>query len=586
MSLNARLRQRRAELERAMTLALRVVPELMWARARAEESLLHVLAAHAARRPTRAAIVCGSESCSFAELAARVERTAALLESRGVRAGDVLGLLGENSIDYVTLLLALSRLGAAAALPSSELEGALLDRAFESARCRGVIAEPHVARRLQGRDGFLCIEYGDEAWQRQLLESSARPRVELPKASEQDFAYVFSSGTTGVSKACRVTHRRARLSATAFSRLVHGLGPDDVLYCPLPLHHASPLLLGLGASLVAGATLVLRRRFSASALLDDVRSHGATVMLYVGELGRAWLAQPPSPRDREHRLRALVGNGMNARVWAALRERFGIAHVREFYAASEFPGAVVNITNELGSVGHLPFGRWRGYRLVRVDADSGDILRDANGRALECGADEAGELVLRLRTSSERPTGDYLGYVGEEARSERVARDLFEPGDVYCRSGDLLRRDGAGHFFFVDRLGDTYRFKSENVSTREVEDAFSDLEGVVSAVSVGVRLPAFDGKLGLLVVETTPGFSIARVAERLRTLPRAMRPCFVRVARQIALTPSLKYKKTAFARDGVDPRAVADPLYYRAGDDLVLLDATTFERISRGELRF
>ncbi|HET9932061.1 MAG TPA: AMP-binding protein, partial [Polyangiaceae bacterium] len=470
------------------------------------------------------------------------------------------------------------------ALPSAELDGALLDRALESAGCRVVIAEVTLADRLGSRRR--CIRYGDEAWRQMVAESASLPRTPLRCESNADFAYVFSSGTTGVSKACRVSHWRSRLSATAFSRLVHGLRADDVLYCPLPLYHASPLLLGFGACLVAGATLALRSRFSASAVLADVRRFDATVMLYVGELGRAWLAQPPSPHDRAHRLRALVGNGMNARVWAALRERFAIPHVREFYAASEFPGAVVNITDQVGSVGHLPFGRLRGYRLVRVDANDGSIVRDASGRAIECAADEPGELVLRLRPSRERPTGEYLGYVGEGPNAERIARDLFEPGDLYCRSGDLLRRDRAGHFYFVDRLGDTFRFKSENVSTREVEDAFSALPGVVSAVSLGVRLPEFDGKLGLLALEVGAEFSLASVAERMVTLPRAMRPCFVRLVEHIELTPSLKYKKSDIARDGVDPSVIGDPLFFRDGEELRPLDPAAFAGILGGAHRF
>ncbi len=584
MWLSTFLRQRRAELARSAPLALRVVPELVRARSRREESLLHLVYAHASRTPQRPALLCGDERCSYGELRARIDATAAVLEAEGIRSGDVVALVGENSIDYVTILLALTRLGAAAALPSSELDGPLLEHALKSARCRAVIAEASLGTRVDVAE--LGLRYGDEAWRRRVAEARSGPRVPFRCESSADFAYVFSSGTTGVSKACRVSHRRARLSSTAFSRLVHGLRASDVLYCPLPLYHASPLLLGLGATLVAGATLALRPRFSASALLDDVRRFEATVMLYVGELGRAWLAQPASPHDREHRLRTLVGNGMNARIWAGLRERFAIPHIREFYAASEFPGAVVNITDHVGSVGHLPFGRLRGYRLVRVDADDGRIVRDATGRAIECGEDEPGELVLRLRPSAAEPTGEYLGYVGEGPNAERIARDLFEPGDLYCRSGDLLRRDRVGHYYFVDRLGDTYRFKSQNVSTREVEDAFSDLPGVVSAISLGVRLPSLDGKLGLLALEVDSNFSIESVAQRMQRLPRAMRPGVVRLVERIRLTPSLKYKKSDIARQGVDPICVAGPLFFRDGDELRPLDPEAFARISDGTHRF
>ncbi len=578
--------QRRAELSRVVPLLTRVVPALWLARRRGAESILHAIYARAAERPAAPAVLFADSRTSYADLVARVDRCAAWLEGEGIRAGDRIALIGFNSLDYVVGLLALARLGAPAALPSPELDGALLTRALERAGCRAVLVEAGLAERIEGRPEVRVLKYGDQAFRAAVERAPARPTSSLPAGGEADFAYVYTSGTTGLSKPCRVSHRRALLAAVAFSRLVHGLEADDVVYCPLPLHHSSPLLLGLAASLVSGAALALRPRFSASALLEDVRAFEATVLLYVGELGRAWVMQPARDDDRRHRLRLLVGNGMHASVWAELQRRFGVPEVREFYAASEFPGAIVNLTGKVGSLGHLPLARLRGYRLVRVDAETAELLRDAQGRAILCADDEPGELVLALRPRPGQPTGDYLGYHGEPANADRIARDLFVPGDVYCRSGDLLRRDAEGYYYFVDRLGDTFRFKSENVSTREVEEAFTGLPEVRALLAVGVRVPGFDGKLGLLVLEAPPQFSVEPLAARLAALPAHARPCFVRIVGELPVTSSLKYKRAELARHGVDPQQVSDPLYYREKDAYRPLDASAFARIVRGELRF
>lgn len=584
--MRARLAQRAAELRRLPGLLTRVVPELSLARWLGAESLVHVAQRRAKRRGTAVALVCGESRLDYAGLARGFERWAALLEEQGVGAGTVVGLVGRNSIDYVLAIFACARLGAPVALLGPELSGELLERALAKAGCRLVLADAAASERARAATRHPVLSYEDSAFRAQLARARERPRSALPVGGEDDFVYVFTSGTTGESKPCRVTHRRALLASTVFSRLVHQLREEDVLYCPLPLHHSSALLLGLGATVVAGGSLVLRERFSASALLPDLRRHGCTVLLYIGELGRAWLEQPETADDREHRLRLALGNGLSEQVWARLQRRFAIPRIAEFYAASEFPGAIVNLTDEVGSVGHVPLERWRGYRLVVVDVETGAIARDSRGRALECEADQPGELVLRVKPLATRPTGDYAGYVGERAGEERIARDLFRDGDVYCRSGDLLRRNRAGAYFFVDRLGDTFRFKGENVSTREVESALVATPSVRTLAVVGVTLPGVDGKLGLLVVDAPAGLSLEDLAARARLLPIYARPCFVRVARELPLTASLKLKKAAYAREGVDPARVSDPIYYRHGERYLPLTAEDYRRIIDGQSRF
>jgi fatty-acyl-CoA synthase len=584
--LRAQIAQGLAGLGRLPALLGRVVPELWLARARQAESLIHVIRAQAKRRPSASALVFGELRLDYAELWRGVERVAALLEGEGVCAGRAVGLVGYNSLDYVLVLLACARLGAPAALIGPELEGELLERALRRAGCELVLVDAELLPRVRGATALPLLAFRDDAFESRLRHTQEKPRASLPAGGEADFAYVFTSGTTGNSKPCRVSHRRALLSATVFSRLVHGVRPEDVLYCALPLHHASALLLGLGATLVGGGSLVLRDRFSASALLGDLRRHRCSLLLYIGELGRAWLEQPETAHDQDHCLRLAIGNGMNGEVWARLQARFRIPKIIEFYAATEFPGAIVNLTGDRGSVGHVPFARLRGFYLVRVHADTGELLRDADGRAIECGPDEPGELVRKLEPALERPTGSYQGYLGEEPGGERIARDLFRTGDLYCRSGDLLRRDRTGAYFFVDRLGDTFRFKGENVSTREVERVFDDTPTVRALCVVGVSLPRIEGKLGLAVVEAPGGLSLEAFAERARRLPAFARPRFVRVTHGLSLTASLKLKKAELARQGVDPQGLSDPVYYLSGERYLPLEAEDYLRIVTGQQRF
>jgi fatty-acyl-CoA synthase len=578
-------RQRLAELERAPALVGRVIPELMQARLAGRESWVHVVLAGAERQPERPALVFGASTVTYRELAARMQGAAAWLEAMGVRRGDALGLVSKNSPGAVALLLGAARLGASVALPPPDLDGPSLASALEQAGSSRVFVEPDLGARVRAAVAMPVWELDPASGRPSGAEGAAAPRAELEPGGADDFVYIYTSGTTGSVKPCRVSHRKALLAASAFGRLVHRLRADDVLYCPLPLHHASGLLLGLGACLVAGATLALRARFSASQFLADVCRYDASVVLYVGELGRALLAQPPSPADRRHRLRLALGNGMSRDVWAPFAERFGIREIAEFYAATEFPGAIVNLTGRVGSVGHLPFGRARGYRLVRVDVETGELVRDDQGRATQCGPGEAGELLLRVEPKPGQGNGAYLGYLGTKAGGERIASDLFRAGDRYCRSGDLFRRDASGHYYFVDRLGDTYRYKSENVSTRDVESALGCVEGVDALGVVGVALPNVDGKVGLLLIQAGARFSVAALAARVRALPGPSQPRFLRLCAELPQTASLKLKKRDAARTGVDPAATSDLLYYLRDGRYLPLDVESYRAIVGGTLR-
>jgi fatty-acyl-CoA synthase len=381
-----------------------------------------------------------------------------------------------------------------------------------------------------------------------------------------------------------VRHERARSAATIFGSVAFEFRAGDKLYCALPLHHSSALLLGVGAALVAGVPIALRRKFSAREFAADLARYGASATLYVGDVCRALVHSKPSPAERGLRLRIAVGNGLEPEIWPEFRRRFGQPTIREFYASTEAPSAILNITGTLGSLGHVPFERRRGFRLARLDADGTELERNAAGRASECEPDEPGELLLRVFPSAHEPLGAFGGYTDRAASAARIARDVFEAGDAYFRSGDALRRDRDGYYYFVDRLGDGFRWKGENVSALQVERVLSAGLGFFGVAVFGVVVPGYPGRAGFaeVVSEVATPFDAERFATATLALPTHARPCFVRSVPELELTSSFKIKKRAL---DLAELVHSGALWVRQRDSYVVLTAKLWDDLLSGHAR-
>jgi fatty-acyl-CoA synthase len=344
----------------------------------------------------------------------------------------------------------------------------------------------------------------------------------------------------------------------------------------------------VNAVLRAGGTLALARRFSARRFWDDVVEMGATAFQYVGELPRYLLDQPAHPLEQRHRIRFCVGNGMRPEVWERFRSRFGIPHVVEFYGATESNVSMVNLEDRVGSVGKPPFGLR--VAILRYDVESQDLVRDAAGRLVACREGETGELIGRI-SEGRTVAGRFEGYTSDAATQSKILRDVFRRGDAWFRSGDLMRRDAAGWFFFVDRIGDTFRWKGENVSTQQVADAIGELPGVELCAVYGVKLPGADGRAGMAALVLRDGCALdgaalyAHVAQRL---PGYARPAFVRVLAAADLTGTFKIRKGPLQRDGFEPATASDPVLFRDDARRAYLPLTHAirERIRSGDVRF
>jgi fatty-acyl-CoA synthase len=363
--------------------------------------------------------------------------------------------------------------------------------------------------------------------------------------------------------------------------------PSDRLYDCLPLCHSAGGVAAIGAALSAGASVVVAEKFSARSFWDDIDRWECTLFQYIGELCRYLLAAPAHPKERVHALRLCCGNGLAADVWEAFQARFAIPRILEFYAATEGNFSLYNVEGKPGALGRLP--PFLAHRfpaaIVRYDAARGAPARDADGCCIRAERGEVGEAIGRV---SLRGTGRFEGYTDDAATEQKLLRDVFAPGDLWVRTGDLMYTDDQGFWWFVDRVGDTFRWKGENVATAEVAAAIRSCAGVADACVYGVEVPGASGKAGMAAIVPAAGFDLGVLRDHLGArLPDYARPLFVRLVNGLEVTETFKLKRTALAAEGWDPATLVDPLYVddRVASAYVSLDAATAARIATGRLR-
>lgn len=550
----------------------------------------------AERWPDRVAFRFEDVQVTYGEFADAVHRLAAALRRAGVGPGEPVAVLARNGPLFCTALGAVAQLGAIGALVNTHLGGDGLVHVLRTTGARIGVCDAEAGTALAAVAGRHTVRFlaetapglpvpGDAVPLAELLPERP-PTPDLPAVRGEDlFLYIYTSGTTGLPKPALVRHLKFTMGGIGLAALL-GIGEGETVYAPLPLYHGESLFVGLAPAFHAGGAFASRRQFSASAFLDDVRRHGAVAFVYVGELCRYVLRQPPTPHDRDHGLRVAAGAGLRADVWAAFQERFGVPRIIEMYGATEGNVALQNIGGPVGSVGR-PFGMPEDHVLIaRVDPISGALLRDGHGRAVPCAPGEAGELLGRVGAGGSM---DYDGYVDRRATEAKLARDVLEPGDVWFRSGDLLRRDAEGWYWFVDRLGDTFRWKGENVSAQEVADILCRAAGVDEACVFGVTVPGEDGRAGMaaLVLESGASFDPAGLyAHAERHLPRYAMPAFIRLVSAIDVTGTLKQRKHRLREEGWSAERVDDPLFVRDDAQRTYLPLDTGRRAAVSEGRW
>ncbi|MDJ0847103.1 MAG: long-chain-acyl-CoA synthetase [Myxococcota bacterium] len=547
------------------------------------------------RHRGRPAIRFEGREMSYGEVDAYANRVARWARGQGFERGDVVALLAPNRLEYLPIWIGLGKVGVVAALINTNLTGRSLVHCVSVARARTAIVDPELAPALDEVRGELDgmgvweLDGGDargEDFDAALAEVGDAPiGAEAREGihAEDALMYIYTSGTTGLPKAAKISHQRA-LAASHGARAAQELGPRDVMYDCLPLYHSAGGLAAAGASLLGGSTLAVSRKFSASRFIDECRETGATTFQYIGELCRYLLNSPERPREREHDLRMCIGNGMRPEVWEPFQQRFGIPRVLEFYGATEGNVSFINLDGKPGTVGRVPaFARKAmGLHVVRFDVEREEVVRDAQGHCIECGPGEAGEVIARINELTR-----FDGYTDEQATKKKVLTDVFRPGDRYFRTGDLLRFDEEGYFYFVDRIGDTFRWKGENVSTNEVAEVLSSCPGVSEVNVYGVEVHGCDGRAGMASLVTTDAFDLEAIGRHVeRELPAYARPLFLRLQPEMETTGTFKHRKVQLVKGGFDPDQVADPLFFHDGEKgYVPLEPDLYARIQAGEVR-
>jgi fatty-acyl-CoA synthase len=534
----------------------------------------------AAQQPDDPFLIYEGRTISYGEVNRQANRHAHLALSLGLRRGDVAALLMENRPEFLYLWFGLAKVGCISALINTQISGEALRHALATTASQKLFVGAECLERLESTPGIpdqmgvYVVTDGDPKAMPDSCFALEPALVSQPDGNpdpsrrdgvigQSTLCLVFTSGTTGLPKAARITQARW-LGVGEGWRGFLGLGPDDAFYCVLPLYHVAALMSLLSNAVAAGGRVILRRRFSASRFWRDVREHGITVAQYSGEMCRYLFNQPPTPDDRNHKLRVMTGSGLSPSIWQAFQDRFGIAQVIEGYGGTEINVGMMNIDNRIGSCGRIPFRDRSNARLVKYDRETDSYIRNPDGTLIECGPGEVGEMLGMILNLPGVTGGRFDGYTDAEATEKKILRNAFQPGDAWLRTGDLFRRDKDDYYYFVDRVGDTYRWKSENVSTTEVTEALGTFPGMESINIYGVQVPGMGGRCGMAAILMQPGqafdgrsfyeFAVGQV-------PRYAMPQFVRLSRQADLTTTFKLRKVDLQRQGYDPRAFEDPLY-------------------------
>jgi fatty-acyl-CoA synthase len=547
------------------------------------------------------ALISTEASMTYGQLGFRCNQYSRWALERDLRSGDAVALLMPNCAEYLAVWLGLTRVGVVVALINSQLDGDVLAHSINIAAPKYLIVAADLAPRVAAIRARLpatlaCRAVGSspeftslQAEIESLPGDSLHPAEREPPAIDATALYIYTSGTTGLPKAAKVSHYRLMQWSHWFAGMMD-TKPEDRMFNCLPLYHGIGGVVATFATLVNGGAVVIRPRFSASDFWREVRDERCTLFQYIGELCRYLVNTPFQPIETEHALRIACGNGLRPEVWVPFQTRFKIPRILEYYASTEGNFSLYNCEGRPGAIGRIPafLANRLPVALLRFDVEKSEPGRNAEGFCERCAPNEIGEAVGLMPDSGGERAGKFEGYADAEASSRKVLRNVFKEGDSWYRTGDLMRRDERGFYYFVDRVGETYRWKGENVSTAEVLTALTASRGVLEGVVYGLSVPGTDGRAGTAALVVNSDFDLAAFrAEVALRLPPYARPVFLRILSTLEATGTFKPRKQDLVQAGFDPDRIKDPLYFDDGRSqrYVALDAKLYAEILSGAVR-
>ena len=555
-----------------------------------------------ARYPSNVAIYFNDDVITYQQLDEAANRYAHWALAQGIKQGDCVALLMENRPEYLMAWIGLVKAGATVALINNNLTGHALAHSLNISLATHVVlggelvdsyssVQDLLNRPMQAwitgaqAQGFEDLDSALSAQQSGAVPADTRSAMHTSDVA----LYIYTSGTTGNPKAANLSHLRVLTMMNAFAAAVNAK-PRDRMYCVLPLYHSAGGVCAVGTVLMSGGALIIRRKFSATHFWEDCRKYEATMFQYIGELCRYLLNAPVQPKESEHKLRICVGNGLRPEIWPEFEKRFKIPRIVEFYGATEGNVALLNYDGKVGAVGRIPKYLEKQFpvSIVQFDVENEVPIRGTDGFCIECTPNEVGEALGRISSDPDDATGRFEGYSDKAASEKKILRDVFEKGDAYFRTGDLMRKDKDGYFYFVDRIGDTFRWKGENVATSEVAEAISVFPEVHEANVYGVHVPNTDGRAGMAAIVSEKAIDPGVLREHLdRELPDYARPLFLRMQQEIEITGTFKHRKVELVKDGFDPTTISDQMYFDHPEtnEYVPLTPEIYDKICSGGFR-
>ncbi|XP_068902610.1 long-chain fatty acid transport protein 4-like isoform X2 [Tenebrio molitor] len=570
---------------------------------RKDVTLVDIFRQNVKKHPHKPCILFEDEEWNFAQVEEFSNKIANVFKSHGYKKGDIVALFLENRPEFIATWLGLSKLGVIIPLINTNQRLDSLVHSITIARSQAVIfgsdlsdAIIDVLERIESKVALYQFSCNDKCSNDQrfrnlnnLLDNTPGT---LPTISEKvhhhdQLVYIYTSGTTGLPKAAVINNSRFIFIAAAIHWLA-GFKSSDCFYTPLPLYHTAGGCMSTGQMLLYGATLVIRKKFSASAYFSECSKYNCTVAQYIGEMCRYILAVPPKPTDTQHHLRMIYGNGLRPQIWSEFVERFKIPKVAEFYGATEGNANIVNVDNTMGAIGFVSRIIPSVYpiSIIKVDPQSGEPIRDVKGLCIPCKPNEPGVFIGKIIPNN--PSRAFLGYVDAEASKKKVVTDVFQKGDKAFLSGDILVADEFGNLFFKDRTGDTFRWKGENVSTSEVEAVLSNIISYKDVVVYGVEIRGQEGRAGMAAIFDPDGtLSLSLLAEGTKkALPFYARPIFIRILKKLDMTGTYKLKKNDLQKEGFNANEISDDIYYLDNTGAYsLLTPDIYEKINSGTIR-
>ncbi|XP_053195978.1 long-chain fatty acid transport protein 6 [Scomber japonicus] len=554
----------------------------------------------AKKNPNKPFIIYENQSLTYQDVDRRSNQFANAFRTEGsLKQGDIVAVLMCNEPDFMCVWLGLCKLGCEVAFLNVNIKAKTLLHCFHSCGAKTLVVGADMVSLVEEvlpdlKNDNMAVWVVDHSSSSEVFNSlldkvenmSAENLSDLPKVDVMsNFLFIFTSGTTGLSKAARVGHLKAIMSMAFFQMC--GATSNDVIYITLPLYHMSASLLGIGGCIHLGATCVLKKKFSASQFWKDCVKYNVTVVQYIGELCRYLVNHPMVPEERAHSVRLAAGSGLRSDVWKEFVKRFGRIKIREGYGLTEASIGFLNYTDEVGPIGRASYFNKLSmpFELLRYDPQTYEPVRTDSGRCLRIQTGEPGILVAPLTAVNQ-----FLGYAGNKVQSEKkLVRDVFKVGDIYFNTGDLLLHDNRDFLYFRDRIGDTFRWKGENVATTEVSEVLGYLDFIQEANVYGVTVPGYEGRAGMasIVIKQDHTLNGSELYNHLvKTLPAYAWPRFLRIQTSLDVTETFKQQKMKLVQEGFNPETTQDPLHFLdySQKDYILLTESLYQDIVSGKI--